>query len=95
VRAVRKTRGRDAQSSEKLKKLRKELELARHGLAMVKQREVLKRDILASDRQIFEERMQVKEEKRRSGLKDDDEDLINQKVCFPYRRYNPALFHFN
>ncbi|KAI9786874.1 MAG: Enhancer of polycomb-like protein 1 [Geoglossum umbratile] len=79
VRAVRKTRGRDAQSAEKLRKLRKELELARHGLAMVKQREMLKKDILASDRQIFEERVQVKEEKRRNGFKDDDEDLINQK----------------
>ncbi|KAH0537843.1 hypothetical protein FGG08_005456 [Glutinoglossum americanum] len=88
VRAVRKTRGRDAQSSEKLRKLRKELELARHGLAMVKQREVLKRDILASDRQIFEERMQVKEEKRRNGFKDDDEDLINQKP--QKRRINEA-----
>jgi enhancer of polycomb-like protein len=82
VRAVRKTRGRDAQSAEKLRKLRKELELARHGLAMVKQREMLKKDILASDRQIFEERVQVKEEKRRNGFKDDDEDLVNQKVCF-------------
>ncbi|KAI9768438.1 MAG: Enhancer of polycomb-like protein 1 [Geoglossum simile] len=79
VRAVRKTRGRDAQSAEKLRKLRKELELARHGLAMVKQREMLKKDILASDRQIFEERVQVKEEKRRNGFKDDDEDLVNQK----------------
>jgi enhancer of polycomb-like protein len=95
VRAVRKTRGRDAQSSEKLKKLRKELELARHGLAMVKQREVLKRDILASDRQIFEERMQVKEEKRRSGLKDDDEDLINQKVCLSYCYYTFIIFNLN
>jgi enhancer of polycomb-like protein len=72
--------------------LRKELELARHGLAMVKQREVLKRDILASDRQIFEERMQVKEEKRRSGLKDDDEDLINQKVGVPYSRHTLSIF---
>ncbi|KZF22668.1 histone acetyltransferase complex component Epl1 [Xylona heveae TC161] len=79
VRQVRKTRGRDAQSSEKLKRLRKELEDARQLVAMVKQREIMRRDILAVDRQLFEQRAKVKDAKRSLGIKGDDEDLVNQK----------------
>lgn len=81
VRQVRKTRGRDAQVTEKLKKLRKELEDARHLMSQVKRREVLIREQLAVDRQIFEQRTAVKEIKRKLGIKGDDEELlINQKV---------------
>ncbi|KAI9818523.1 MAG: Enhancer of polycomb-like protein 1 [Pycnora praestabilis] len=79
VRQVRKTRGRDAQSTEKLKKLRKELEDARELVAMVKQREMTRKEMLAVDRLIFEQRTNVKEAKRKLGIKADDEDLINQK----------------
>jgi enhancer of polycomb-like protein len=87
VRQVRKTRGRDAQVTEKLKKLRRELEEARRLMAMVKQREVLRREILSNDRQIFEHRTSVKEAKRNLGIKGDDEDLlINQKVRSPLLR---------
>ena len=83
VRQIRKTRGRDAHSAEKLKKLRKELEEAREMLAMMKQREILKREQLAIDRQLFEQRMNLRQVK--SNLPDQykggDEDLlINQKV---------------
>ena len=81
VRVARKTRGRDAQITEKLKKLRQEMELARQLMHMVKQREHLRRDQIAQDRSIFEKRVAVKEAKRNLGIKDDDEDLINQKVC--------------
>jgi enhancer of polycomb-like protein len=81
VRQVRKTRGRDAQVTEKLKKLRKDLEDARHLMSLVKRREVMIRDQLAIDRQIFEQRTAVKEIKRKLGIKGDDEELlINQKV---------------
>jgi enhancer of polycomb-like protein len=80
VRQIRKTRGRDAQITEKLKKLRHELEQARNLMHMVKQRESLRREQLAQDRAIFIKRTEVKETKRSLGIKDDDEDLINQKV---------------
>ena len=80
VRVARKTRGRDAQITEKLKKLRQEMELARQLMHMVKQREYLRRDQIAQDRAIFDKRAAVKESKRSLGIKDDDEDLINQKV---------------
>jgi enhancer of polycomb-like protein len=82
VRQVRKTRGRDAQVTEKLKKLRKELEEARVLMAQVKRREAIIREQLATDKQIFEQRTAVKELKRRLSIKgDDDELLITQKVC--------------
>ena len=80
VRQIRKTRGRDAQITEKLKKLRHELEQARQLMHMVKQREFVRKDQLAQDRAIFIKRTEVKETKRSLGIKDDDEDLINQKV---------------
>ncbi|KAF2272759.1 uncharacterized protein EI97DRAFT_385030 [Westerdykella ornata] len=80
VRQVRKTRGRDAQVTEKLKKLRKELEEARFIMAQVRRRELLLRDQLAIEKQIFEQRTAVKEIKRKLGIKENDEELlINQK----------------
>ncbi|GME38227.1 Enhancer of polycomb-like protein [Neofusicoccum parvum] len=79
VRQARKTRGRDAQVTEKLKKLRHELEQARELMYFVKQREYGRKDQLANDRLVFEKRMEVKEIKRNLGIKGDDEDLINQK----------------
>lgn len=79
VRQVRKTRGRDAQVTEKLKKLRKELEEVRYLMSRVKDREVLNRDNLALDRKVFEQRAMMKEAKRKLNIKEDDELLINQK----------------
>lgn len=80
IRQTRKTRGRDAQITEKLKKLRLELEQARQLMATVKQREILRRDQLQLEKSMFLKRCDVKETKRNLGIKDDDEDLINQKV---------------
>lgn len=86
VRQVRKTRGRDAQVTEKLKKMRSELETARLLLAQVKRRELTIRDSLANDKLIFEQRHAVKEIKRRLSIKADDEELlITQKVRRPKR----------
>ncbi|KAH7122466.1 enhancer of polycomb-like-domain-containing protein [Dendryphion nanum] len=80
VRQVRKTRGRDAQVTEKLKKLRKELEEARFLMSQVKRREFMVRDSLATDKQIFDQRSALKEMKRKLSIKGDDEELlINQK----------------
>lgn len=80
VRQIRKTRGRDAQSADKLRRLRKELEDARQLVALVRQRELARREMLAVERQVFLQRSEVKDMKRKLNVKDDDEDLINQKV---------------
>ena len=83
VRQIRKTRGRDAHSAEKLKKLRKELEESRQIVALVKQREMTKRELLAVERQLFEQRTSLRGVKKNLPEKyqNGDEDLlINQKV---------------
>lgn len=79
LRQIRKTRNRDAQSAEKLRKMRKELEDARQLLAMVKQREMIRKEVLIIDRTVFQQRTEVKETKRKLGIKGDDDDLVNQK----------------
>jgi enhancer of polycomb-like protein len=95
VRQVRKTRGRDAGSIEKLKRLRKELEDARVLMSDVKRREVFLREQLATDKLIFEQRLAVKDIKRKLSIKGDDEELlITQKVCCPFQ-VDPVLGHAN
>lgn len=82
VRQIRKTRGRDAHSAEKLKKLRKELEESREIMAMIRQREITKREQLAVERQLFEQRANLRQIKLNlpGQYKDGDEDiLVNQK----------------
>ncbi|EEA18929.1 Enhancer of polycomb-like protein 1 [Talaromyces marneffei ATCC 18224] len=79
VRQIRKTRGRDAQSAEKLRRLRKELEDARQLVAFVRQRELARKEMFIIEKQVFQQRAEVKDMKRKLGIKDDDEDLINQK----------------
>ncbi|QIW99153.1 hypothetical protein AMS68_004671 [Peltaster fructicola] len=83
VRQTRKTRGRDAQVVEKLKKLRLELEQARSLVQMVVQRENLNKDQLEISRKVFEQRGQLKRVKIEKGITsekgDDEELLINQK----------------
>lgn len=85
LRQIRKTRNRDAQSAEKLRKLRLELETARAMLLMVKRREQLRKESLEVDRMVFEQRLSFRDTKRKLGIKGDDELLINQKVI-------PTLF---
>lgn len=84
VRQTRKTRGRDAQVVEKLKKLRLELEQARQIVQTVVQRERLNKEGLESSRKVFEQRKQLKEVKVAKGIVgdkgDDEELLVNQKV---------------
>ncbi|KAF2457257.1 enhancer of polycomb-like-domain-containing protein [Lineolata rhizophorae] len=82
VRQVRKTRGRDAQVAEKLKKLRGEMESARQLVHFVKQREAMRKEQLGVDRTVFEHRAALRDAKRNLGLKEGDEDLlINQKAA--------------
>ncbi|KIW09499.1 uncharacterized protein PV09_00376 [Verruconis gallopava] len=94
VRQARKTRGRDAQIIEKLKKLRMELELGRQLLHSVKQREMARREQISLERSIFDKRHALKMSKRQLGIKGDDDDLINQKpIPKPRPRLDPAIIN--
>lgn len=81
VRQTRKTRARDVQSTDKLKKLRKELEEARQLVTLAYSRECQKRDMIAIENAIFTQRYDVKVLKTGLHIKGDDDDFINQKVC--------------
>lgn len=83
VRQTRKTRARDVQSADKLKRLRRELEDGRQLIIYSHERELLKKELLQTDRLIFEQRASLKETKIRMGIKTDDDDLINQKKRKP------------
>ena len=88
VRQARKTRGRDAQVTEKLKKLRRELEDARQLLISVTQRERLIKERKQNERKVFEQRTELKKVKVQQGIKgekgEDEELLVNQRVsCIP------------
>lgn len=76
VRQVRKTRGRDAQIIEKLKKLRRELEEGRQLLNWVKQREESRKEELQLSKKIFEQRLAVREMKRSLNIQDEDDELL-------------------
>lgn len=88
VRQTRKTRARDIQSADKLKKLRQELETGRQLVILSHQREITKRDLLAIDRAVFEQRAKLKQMKVRLGIRDNDEDLVHQK---PQKKKAPEL----
>ncbi|KAK6584531.1 hypothetical protein PZA11_002755 [Diplocarpon coronariae] len=76
----RKTRARDTQSQEKIKRLRKELEEGKQLVDLAFDREKIKKEIIQNERALFEQRAKVKEHKIRLGIKADDlEDLVNQK----------------
>ena len=79
IRQTRKTRGRDAQVAEKLRKLRLELETSRNLLLMVKRREQIRQEVLEVDRKVFEQRLAFRETKRKLNIKGDEELLINVK----------------
>ncbi|PKS05363.1 hypothetical protein jhhlp_008737 [Lomentospora prolificans] len=79
ARQTRKTRARDVQSAEKLKKLRRELEEGRQLIVLSRERELLKRELMNFERSIFEQRQRFKSMKIRLGIKGEDEDLIHQK----------------
>ncbi|OHW91107.1 enhancer-polycomb-like protein 1 [Colletotrichum incanum] len=89
ARQTRKTRQRDVQSAEKLKRLRRELEDGRQLIIQSYEREMLKRELLTFDRAIFEQRAKLKEMKVKLGIKTEDEDLINHKVCTIPRPKDP------
>lgn len=86
IRQTRKTRARDVQSADKLKRLRKELEEGRQLILAAHNRELLKADMLKVERAIFDQRAIIKEQKLRLGIRTGDEDLVNQKVSQTARR---------
>ncbi|KAG0129816.1 enhancer of polycomb-like-domain-containing protein [Tuber indicum] len=79
VRPARKTRRTDAQSTEKLKKLRQEFDSARNLVRDVLNRECMRKTIFQVEYGIFESRRQIIGVKRKNGIRGDDEDLINHK----------------
>ncbi|KAI9158745.1 Enhancer of polycomb-like protein 1 [Paramyrothecium foliicola] len=82
ARQTRKTRARDNKVAETLKRLRRELEDGRQLVLLTYEREMMKRELLMMDRGVFEERARLKQIKSRLGIKGEDEDLVNQKVCY-------------
>lgn len=85
ARQTRKTRARDVQCAEKLKKLRRELEEGRQLIVLSRERELLKRELMNFERSVFEQRQRVKAIKIRLGIKTEDEDLFHQKVRYARR----------
>ncbi|KAK6610779.1 hypothetical protein ACHAPC_007188 [Botrytis cinerea] len=83
VRATRKTRARDMQITDKVRRLRKEMEEARDLIKMATERETYKKKLLQCERSVFESRSEIKSLKIKLGIKSDPDDelLINQKVC--------------
>ncbi|ODV89626.1 hypothetical protein CANCADRAFT_16291, partial [Tortispora caseinolytica NRRL Y-17796] len=79
VRQVRKTRRADAQASERLRRLRAEMEMAKNLVELVLKREQLRKESLIVELDVFQQRCRVKEVKRKLGIKGDDEDLVNHK----------------
>lgn len=79
VRQTRKTRNRDVQSGDKLKRLRRELEEARQLLLQVRDLETKKQELLVLDRLVFDKRASIKQIKVKHRIPGGDEDLINQR----------------
>ena len=78
-RQARKTRGRDAQVIDKLKRLRRELEDGRYLLHQVRERENGRRTDLQLSREIYEGRYKLRRVKYESKITDDDEQLLVQQ----------------
>ncbi|KAK9466048.1 enhancer of polycomb-like-domain-containing protein [Lipomyces arxii] len=78
-RLARKTRRSDAQSSERLRRLRAEMDAARMLTEMVVKREVLRKDNLQTELDTFSHRIAVKDLKRKLGITGDDDDLVTKK----------------
>ena len=80
VRQVRKTRRQDAVTTERIRRLKSEMQQARDLVAMVSMREKQREEALKADRHVFLMRCRVKEVKRKLGIVGGDEDLVPVKV---------------
>ncbi|KAF2861868.1 hypothetical protein K470DRAFT_192826, partial [Piedraia hortae CBS 480.64] len=91
VRQTRKTRGRDAQVVDKLKKLRLEFEQARQLVQMVVQREKSNSSNLEVSKKLFRQRMELNRFKRWMKLTaENDEDLLVDQRRAPKPRPRPS-----
>jgi enhancer of polycomb-like protein len=79
LRQIRKTRNRDAQSADKLRKLRLELESARNLLLTVRRREHLRREALENEQMIYKYRHELRVQKRLLNKPLDEDLLVNVK----------------
>lgn len=79
IRQARKTRRSDAQSYDRLRRLRQSMETSLQLLEQVYKREQKKLQALEDDYAIFQKRCLVKKLKRTLNIKDSDELLINPK----------------
>ncbi|KAJ4424644.1 Enhancer of polycomb-like protein 1 [Gnomoniopsis sp. IMI 355080] len=86
IRQTRKTRARDVQSADKLKRLRRELETGRSLIIESCERELLKKDMLQVEKEVFETRASLRDMKVRLGIKTNDTDLWNQKEEPPVKK---------
>ncbi|KAK9449599.1 enhancer of polycomb-like-domain-containing protein [Limtongia smithiae] len=78
-RQVRKTRRSDAQSSDKLRRLREELDAARFLTEFVVHREAMRKEALQLEWDTFKQRNMLKDLKRKLGIRTDDDDLLSRK----------------
>ncbi|KAK9462153.1 enhancer of polycomb-like-domain-containing protein [Lipomyces oligophaga] len=78
-RQVRKTRRSDTQSSEKLRRLRAEMDAARTLTEMIVRREAMRKDLLQLEWDTFKQRAVLKDMKRKLGLKGDDDELMTRR----------------
>lgn len=78
VRQTRKTRRTDQQSSERLRRLKSEMEQGLALYQMVVKRETLRRKSLQSDLEVFELRSRLKAIKRKHGISGEEEELFTQ-----------------
>ncbi|RUO96359.1 enhancer of polycomb-like-domain-containing protein [Jimgerdemannia flammicorona] len=76
---LRKTRRTDAQSLDKLRRLRKEMDDARKLLEMVSRREKMRKESLLLEHLVFDQKCTVRDMQRKLGIKDDDELLAPPK----------------
>ena len=80
VRQIRKTRRQDAVSSERIRRLKAEMQQARDLVSMVSSREKMRDEALKAEKNVFLMRCKVKEVKRKLAIVGGDEDLVPLKV---------------
>ena len=80
VRLVRKTRRQDTVMSERIRRLKSEIQQARDLVAMVSTREKMREEALKAEKNVFLMRCKVKDVKRKLAIVGGDEDLVPLKV---------------
>ncbi|RKP28084.1 enhancer of polycomb-like-domain-containing protein [Syncephalis pseudoplumigaleata] len=84
VKPMRKTRRSDAQSLDKLRQLRSELYLACNLLELVDRREKMRQESLALEQLCFDQKMIMRELRRKYNFKDESDGLYHVKVGAAY-----------